>query len=48
LIENGRREEAERTGVTAGQLRTASGTLAQQAEALRRQVDGFLGGIRAV
>ncbi|MBR0646100.1 methyl-accepting chemotaxis protein [Plastoroseomonas hellenica] len=43
----GLREDAENTGATAGQLRTASGELARQAETLRGKVDGFLGDIRA-
>ncbi|MBR0666067.1 methyl-accepting chemotaxis protein [Roseomonas hellenica] len=43
----GLREDAEHTGATAGQLRAASGELAQQAETLRGKVDSFLGDIRA-
>ncbi|WP_458094107.1 methyl-accepting chemotaxis protein [Roseomonas sp. WA12] len=40
-------EGAERTGLAANQLRTASGELARQAETLRGRVDGFLSEIRA-
>jgi methyl-accepting chemotaxis protein len=43
----GMKGDAEATGGTAGQLRAASGELAQQAETLRGKVDRFLGDIRA-
>jgi hypothetical protein len=38
---------AQQPGATATQLRGASGQLAQKAETLRVQVDGFLTSIRA-
>lgn len=41
------RTGAERTGVAASEVRAASGELAQQADAMRRQVDVFLDRVRA-
>jgi methyl-accepting chemotaxis protein len=43
----GVRQGAERTGGAAQDLKGASGELAQQAERLRSQVDGFLANLRA-
>ncbi|PZW42127.1 methyl-accepting chemotaxis protein [Humitalea rosea] len=44
---SGLTEGAQQTGAAAAQVRAASGELAQRAESLRGQVDGFLSGIRA-
>jgi methyl-accepting chemotaxis protein len=38
---------ARETGLAAGQVRAASGDLDQQSQALRSDVDRFVGGIRA-
>ncbi len=43
----GVRAGAERTGASATELRAASGALARRAEAMRGQVDDFLGRLRA-